>query len=282
MTTPRIHPLVSFVQKAQRLLPGFRGKGRLLSALLSPLGLQLTDIGGLKAELDMSDQFERSAALGLFEQQVADALRANLARAETFCDCGAHVGVVSILMAEHLSDGGVVHAFEPSPPTFSRLARNFEISSPLTGCRLHAVPVALGSQADQRLTLYVSSQNGWSTFLADASSRCVRLGAPVREEVQVGMTTLDAFFLGAERRRPPQAIKIDVEGFEYEVLQGASQLLREFPPRAIVVERNDELLACVGRSFDPVEGLLRSAGYVVHERLPNDVVYRMPRRSIRD
>src|SRR5215831_10961753 len=53
------------------------------------------------------------------------------------------------------------------------------------------------------------------------------------EMIQVAAISLDDFFFSDGRGEPPNLIKIDVEGGEFQVLSGARRLLSEFRPRIL-------------------------------------------------
>jgi FkbM family methyltransferase len=263
---------IALAQLGARRVPRFPGKYFLLGALLPRRGRHLACVGSSLAELDFGDPFERQAALGLWQSDIVPILTNELRPGECFCDCGAHIGVVSLLVAERLGRDGQVYAFEPDPETHARLQRNFALAD--GGCRLEAIASAVSDKCADEAEFLVSSQQGWSTLVPEAARVGEQMGAATHAVARVPVTTLDAFFLGAPGRRPPQAMKIDVEGSEPALLRGAAELLRTQPPRLLIIERNDAILASMQRDFSDVEQFLSPFGYVAEENLPTDVVYR--------
>jgi hypothetical protein len=77
-------------------------------------------------------------------------------------------------------------------------------------------------------------------------------------EILVPSTTLDNCVYGEERLRPPDIIKIDVEGAEFEVLEGASRALTEFHP-TVFLEIHGTQLHADCRDF------LLAKGYSIEE-----------------
>jgi hypothetical protein len=79
------------------------------------------------------------------------------------------------------------------------------------------------------------------------------------ESVEVPVVSLDGFFSG---RTPPSLIKVDVEGFESPVVEGAARLISSHAPRALLME-----LAGHGARYGHDEGALRASlmqrGYVL-------------------
>lgn len=136
---------------------------------------------------------------------------------DTIFDVGANVGNAA---TEYLRGfpTATVQAFEPHPATFSRLeGRAAE--------RLLVNNLALGEQAGT-VTLHEYGEEGGAalrnSLVHDARS-AVQFGYTSRE-VRVASTTLDLFC--AERRiERIGLLKLDVEGFELQVLKGGSRML---------------------------------------------------------
>jgi FkbM family methyltransferase len=135
-----------------------------------------------------------------------------------FADVGANVGVYTVLAAGVA--GARAAAFEPSRDSFEMLLRNIRINA-LTN-RVQAFEIAVGGQlGTMRLTVGQGTEN----YIASQSSE----GA----SVPVKVTILDHEFSD----NPPNLLKIDVEGFECEVIAGAKKTLRRPELRAMIVER---------------------------------------------
>ena len=153
----------------------------------------------------------------------------------TVLDIGANVGVYSLLAAR-LAPKGYVHAFEPTS-TAAMLRQNLQAAG-VRNVTVHEV--ALGAR------------NG---CYEDAIYRI--LGeAPERQMYR--FMTADAFVEETDLKRV-DCIKIDVDGFDLEVLKGATKTLARFDPW-IVVEFN-HALATRGQSFGEALLWVRSQGY---------------------
>lgn len=269
---------ITLLRQIAPRVPAFRGKARLFSPLLAGMGVERVQLSGLPMQLDLSDPFERMAAIGLYQPEILKVLRSQLAPGDCFADCGAHVGLISVPLAGHLGAGGFVYAFEPAEATYHRLADNFAGLADIP-CGLEAVPLALGA-APGKADLLVSAQHGWSTMSPSAARVGSSRGQQITRVVKVDVGTLDEFFVHSGRRLP-QAVKIDVEGWEEDVVKGGRQLFTSHPPRVVVLERNEGILAAMGRSWSTIERLMQEFGYIVTDELDFDVVFQPAMAQLR-
>lgn len=158
---------------------------------------------------------------GLADQAEMRFLLNYLQPGDGFIDAGANIGVYSLLACS--VPGVEVLALEPSSVASRRLAENVALNG--LQDRVAVLKEAAGAEVGTaRLTVGRDAMNS-VTSDAGASSE------------EVPMTSLDNLML----QRPHGSIaliKIDVEGWELEVLQGATELLRQHRP-ALIVEVND-------------------------------------------
>ena len=137
-----------------------------------------------------------------------------------FLDVGANIGSYSVLAAKV---GGVsVIALEPVPDTFDKLTRNLLING--IQDRVEANRAALGDAP------------GSLSFSADRDTMNQVVGADYNgASIQVQVVTLDELLRG----RTAQVWKVDVEGFERQVLAGASQALADPDVALVLLEGED-------------------------------------------
>ena len=158
-------------------------------------------------------------------------------------DLGANIGTYTLLMARMVGPTGRVVAAEPAPLAFGRLVENLALN------RMdHVDPrrVAVGAHA------------GTASMVThrDVSNHLVEGGSGAAE---VELTTLDA--LAGEHRLA--FVKIDVEGYEEDVLRGGVRTLASRP--TLLLELDDRLLARAGSSSGAVLERLSTGGYEVLE-----------------
>ena len=177
--------------------------------------------------------------------------------ADCFLDVGANVGYFSLLMAACGDSGLTCYAFEPVKAVFDRVVAS--VADNGFGDRVHVQHAAMGAAVGEaEVRLHRQGSGG--------SSLCTRFPNPdddsgIRETIRT--TTLDTFL--DEHQLAPQrgVVKIDVEGLEGRVLDGAEGYLTADRPPVVLIETFRRSL--FGESHDAeVLGRLRGWGYHVY------------------
>lgn len=150
------------------------------------------------------------ATLALFD--------AVLRAGDTVVDVGANIGLMTLHAATCVGERGRVIAIEPHPNYHRRLVAN----AALNGLEnVAAVRMAAGAESGQSTLYDVPSVNiGRSSLIVP--------DAPHAAAAMVEVAPLDAI-LARQRAGPVRVLKIDVEGFELQVLRGARALLAAAP-----------------------------------------------------
>jgi FkbM family methyltransferase len=171
----------------------------------------------------------------------------------TVIDVGANIGVYSILAAKLVGDAGNVWAFEPSLESFQRLTKNLKIN----GCdRVRSARVALGRHPNTVLKL--KSDAGFGDAYRYLSHPNDDGGNQDSEWVPA--TTLDRF--NQENGITNAAfLKIDVEGGEYGVFQGAEHFLRSNSGICIMFESESDWCRRAGCTQQDSFKLLAQLGF---------------------
>lgn len=167
----------------------------------------------------------------------------------TFIDVGANRGWYSLLIAT-ASPNSKVLAFEPSSELRMKLESNVKANR-LENVVVH--PYALG-QREKKANLYKYTINDGMNTLFPVE----HWGAKMDELIEV--RSLDSFESNICEPNLPIIIKLDVEGSEYEVLKGASSLLRT-NSLTLIIEINETMLEASGASPAQIFRLLRNHNY---------------------
>lgn len=142
----------------------------------------------------------------------------------TILDVGAHVGIYSMLGSKLVGPTGNIHSFEPTPRTCALLQKNTSQSSNVTVQNM-AVAETPGTVTFADYGPGYGAYNSASEAGAQDISR-----TPTK--ITVKSVRLDDYC--SEYYLSPALIKIDAEGFEYEVLKGSAKLLSSNTPRPLV------------------------------------------------
>ncbi len=184
------------------------------------------------------------ATLGLYDLVVTETLWRLCESGATVIDIGANVGYTSFVMAHRIGNGKLM-AFEPHPSLSAELRDNIA-SLKSQGCRsqIETHEIALGSVAGE-LPLHVPKD--FSYHRGESS-----LAAPKHLEyssdvISVNVKKLDDVITAEERIG---VMKIDVEGFELDVLRGAEKLFSERRVRDVVFEEHNAYPTPVTKWFE--------------------------------
>ena len=177
-----------------------------------------------------------------------------LAPGDTFVDIGANVGWFTIRGADRVGPKGRVHSFEPRTQTHALLARSIKDNGFDKRCSLHKVALA-SEVAASRLVWMPETEN-------PGGSRLVRDNAELVDDMageDVQMVTLDSIDIQGN----VPVMKLDVEGAEAMVLQGAKTFLETHRP-VILTEVFGQALRHVSK-VDLAEfvGIVNNLGYSV-------------------
>jgi FkbM family methyltransferase len=164
---------------------------------------------------------------GIYDKVVSEAIWRLLDHGEIAVDVGANIGQNCSLMAVRAGVNGRVLAFEPHPEIFGELKRNYDQWQKCGFPTIQFESVALGKTAGETtlVTTEEFSTNRGSAALANDVSEGNGMKVQVRQ--------LDKYLGDVES---VGVCKIDVEGHELAVLQGAEEILRRRGIRDIVFE----------------------------------------------
>ena len=165
-------------------------------------------------------------------------------------DVGANIGFYTCLLASLIEDSGAVVAFEPAARTCGYLKENVSLNQ---FTNVTVVNKGLGDKQGQRLLHY--SEAG----LAEGTASLKYAGGRAASE-RVTLDTIDNLI---PELPTPDFIKIDVEGYQLEVLRGAEHCLKTHAP-LLIAELRD-----VGETnraiFGEIEDYVTDLGYRLYK-----------------
>jgi FkbM family methyltransferase len=144
----------------------------------------------------------------------------NQASKGIFFDVGANIGVYSILVSENPNN--LIYSFEPHPVTFANLDENISVNKRYN---IFAHQVAIGSE---------QKKVGFTNDDFSSLNKIIS-GQNFENSITVNQISLEQFII--DNNVLPDVIKIDVEGYEVEVLKGLKEKLSLI--KLIIVENNN-------------------------------------------
>ena len=174
----------------------------------------------------------------------------------TVVDVGANIGIYTRFFSRLAGGSGRVHAFEPASSNFKRLQENVG--------RLANVSLSHAAIGDHSGTirLYVSDELNVDHRTFDSGDG--------RKEIDVPVMSLDDYFVAGQR---VDIIKIDVQGYELSVLQGARRVLKENHDIKVLMEFWPYGLTKASVMPSDVIELIQSLGFEI--RITSDPVGRL-------
>jgi len=181
--------------------------------------------------------------LGWYERQKVKDFVNSLKADSIVYDVGANVGYYTLIASRQCKNGHVF-SFEPVPSNVTFLRQHLS----LNGARNVTVFEAA-----------VGNTDGTSFFQTTSSNSMGHIAS--QGNLEVSLMTLDSL-IGRGETKPPDVIKMDIEGAEYDALCGAMNLLKRKKPKLFLATHGKEvhaacckLLTDIGYQLTPIDGL---------------------------
>jgi len=186
-----------------------------------------------------------------FEEREVRFVQKFLRPGMTVLDIGAHHGLYTLLASKRVGRQGRVIAFEPSPRECRRLAKHIGVNR----CRNVEVECcAVGNKGSEEDLFVVEGFRDWGNSLRPPAV------PEATRKVRVPVRRLDDL-LASRGIEHVDFIKLDVEGGELAVLQGAGRLLQTAPRPVILSEAEDVRTQPWGYQAREILQLLASWNY---------------------
>jgi FkbM family methyltransferase len=244
----------SMLASLTRLYPFFSGCGTLanhrLMRILAPDSSNefvWAKCAGGELRVSLDDYVGRAIFFfGDLDPKITWILKRLLYPGDRVLDVGANVGLLTLWMSRLVGPQGFVHAFEPNPVLCQILNDTFARNATMN-VKLHSI--ALGSSSGQ-VKLHVPTGNFGGGSLVRKTGQTAQIHT-------VSVMKLDDVVV-RESISKIALIKLDVEGFELEVLRGARRVVQELRPAAILFEANER---STHRQLSPVMQFLHDYDY---------------------
>ncbi len=165
---------------------------------------------------------------GIFDKAVLD-LMSDFMRPNTRAiDVGANIGAYTIPLAK-LFPTVDIHSFEPNPYVADRLNKNISVNQ-IANVTIHQEGLSNNIGSATLYAIKPSEDRPYNLGLSSIAKSAVL--DQDTEEVDITINTVDNIFLDSEK--DISVMKIDVQGFEHEVLKGAEMTVKKFNPVILV------------------------------------------------
>lgn len=183
---------------------------------------------------------------GVYEPFILDVIGKVLKPGQSFYDIGGNVGMMAIETCQMFNDEVDIYCFEPQ----LELARHIAISASLNHFKSITVYNCLLDESEGERNLHVPAHSIHASMVARSSSVRVEKRAAYRLDDLVSEHGL----------RPPDLIKIDVEGAELRVFKGAKDVLNRYKP-TIIFEADSNVLRFDYKAKDLINLLYECGNY---------------------
>jgi FkbM family methyltransferase len=220
----------------------------------------------LRWALDLGEGIDFSIyLLGAFEPGTQATLKKLVKARDTVFDIGANIGAHTLGIAQSVGPQGRVFAFEPSDFAFEKLCRNLALNPDLAARTFPQQTLLAACLSDRNEPQIYAS---WP--LQYSGTVHPKHRGQLVSTAHASVDTLDSFVARNNIERL-DLIKIDVDGHELPVLQGASETLRHFRP-TLVMEMSPYSHAEHNHSFAEFVTLLKSFSYSLRDADSEDAV----------
>lgn len=200
--------------------------GRSIYHKLKPKGVVLLHVQGNKMYVDTTDMGVVPLLLkeGVMEKYSTEVFKEMVKESMVVVDVGANIGYFTLIAAQQVGNKGVVYAFEPEPSNFEFLCKNIELNG-----YTNAVPI------QKAVSDRCGTANLWCDKVNFAAPSFSKENVMVFAEertlgednfVEVETVTLDEFLNHTAGNTKVDIIKLDAEGSEGLIIDGAKQTLQ--------------------------------------------------------
>lgn len=156
----------------------------------------------------------------VYESYFLSILKKELKEGAVFVDIGANIGQHSLFASQIVGDKGKVISFEPIPRIFEQFSRSVEENRKYKKCNNILLHNIACGDVIENMYIYICEDNVGASSLVTKE----RVGEKISVKIDIADKIL-------ETEKRIDFIKIDVEGFEWEVLKGLEYTIKKFRPK---------------------------------------------------
>jgi len=219
------------------------------------------NIGGYLVDVDIWENIQKSMYLNWYEPDETEWVKSIIGPGMTVVDVGSSFGYYSFVASGLVGETGRVYSFEPSKPAYDSFVRNVKKNNIKN---INAYQMGLGD-SENDLELFDSLGTSVNTLNIHAPTFLPQVYYPVNDRNMglVHIMRLDNFW-EQNNLGNIDLVKIDVEGFERNVLVGMGNLFRNRTVKHILIEYMQATqLFSEGTESDFMHRLLTGYGFEI-------------------
>ncbi len=214
----------------------------------------MVERNGIKYKLDISHVVDHFIYWGMTDTAY-QSVQSELKNARTILDIGANIGYTSLYYAS-INPSAQIFSFEPHPDIFIRAQENIALNS---FHNINLINLGLGEKKEVLKLYEVNEHNpGMNRIILEEKDIAFK---------KINVDTLDQFVI-EKNITHLDFIKIDVEGFEYAVINGGKETIQKHKP-LLFIELDDNNLKENNSSALALISLLYDLGYTKFYRTDN-------------
>jgi FkbM family methyltransferase len=218
---------------------------------------QIVTRSGIKYSVDLRQVVDFGTFLGGWEKNTLDFLRKTLKQGDVVVEVGANVGAHTLYIAKLIGPMGHVYAFEPTSFALNKLQKNISLNPDLANITVRSDLVTDNDKSVPNMSI----NSSW-TLSGERSPSIIR---------DFSVISIDSFVRENNINRL-DLVKIDVDGYDFKVLRGASDAISNLRP-IIFCELCEYTLRAQGDSIKDIFTMIESLGYSAYyengERIGN-------------
>ncbi|MFW9875363.1 MAG: FkbM family methyltransferase [Candidatus Thorarchaeota archaeon] len=180
--------------------------------------------------LDLKDKGISSDLVldGIREPESTRIIQKELKKGDIVVDIGANIGYYALIEARLVGDKGKVYAIEPSPKNFEYLNKNIKLNNVKN---IESYKLAIGDK-DGVAKMNISPHSNLSSLVTQKNRKIIG-------SINVNVTKLDNFL---KNKKYPNFIRMDVEGYEYNIIKGMEDTFKAKKPFKLFIELHPHIM----------------------------------------
>lgn len=224
-----------------------------LAKMLSGYDIKYTTQYGIKLWLDLKKDVDLFLFLGDFESSNIQIFSTLINEKDTVIDVGANIGIYSILASKKVGELGRIYSFEPSTWARERLEKNIKLNNS-KNINISSKGV---SNKSGKIDFYICEDDAYNS-IGEVPMR------PVIKKEVIDVISLDDFCKEYKIEKV-DILKVDTEGADYLVMQGAMTILNSVNSPVIFCEVNKNIKKGFNFTIDEYLAFFRNNGYSIYE-----------------